>query len=177
MSFSAAPSALTTGQSTTLQWSVSNATTTQIDGGVGNVSSSGQKSVTPAATTTYGLTATNAGGSASARRQLWRSSTAGTRSDSRRPSVGTRNRSVTPTTSSRAARHGQQSPLRCIGLAAREAEFSPVVVQVLRIASRGLVFVASRSGPAMTRTTARATMPIAPTSATGSVQVTPNRNA
>jgi hypothetical protein len=64
--FGATPAVVAAGQATTLSWNVSGATTIQIDNGVGDVSGITSKSVVPAGTTTYRLTATNAGGSVSA---------------------------------------------------------------------------------------------------------------
>jgi peptidoglycan-associated lipoprotein len=60
--FSAEPSTIERGQSSTLKWSVSNATEVTIDHGVGTVQPSGTKSVFPSETTTYSLRATGAGG-------------------------------------------------------------------------------------------------------------------
>jgi len=57
------PTSITSGQSSTLMWSTTNATSVSIDNGVGTVATSGSKSVSPAATTTYTLTATGPGGS------------------------------------------------------------------------------------------------------------------
>jgi hypothetical protein len=57
--FIANPSTITAGQSSTLQWGTSNATTVNISG-LGNVALSGSQSVSPTVTTTYTLTATNA---------------------------------------------------------------------------------------------------------------------
>jgi uncharacterized protein YkwD/single-stranded DNA-binding protein len=65
-SFTATPSAITAGQTATLSWSVSGATTISIDNGVGDVSALTSKAVSPTQTTTYRLTATNSAGSASA---------------------------------------------------------------------------------------------------------------
>ena len=66
-SFTSSSSSISTGGSTNLQWSVSNATTVSIDQNIGTVSaSSGTQSVSPTATTTYTLTATNANGSKTA---------------------------------------------------------------------------------------------------------------
>jgi outer membrane protein OmpA-like peptidoglycan-associated protein len=62
-SFTATPSSINAGQSSTLQWSVQNATSVSISS-LGTVSASGTQSVSPAATTVYTLTATNASGSA-----------------------------------------------------------------------------------------------------------------
>ena len=62
-SFSADPLAITAGQSTTLIWTTSGATSLSIDQGVGTVTGT-SKVVTPMATTTYTLTAANASGSA-----------------------------------------------------------------------------------------------------------------
>ena len=60
-SFSASPASITAGASSTLSWSVSGATSLTINQGVGPQSSltTGSVSVTPSATTTYTLTATN----------------------------------------------------------------------------------------------------------------------
>jgi uncharacterized protein YkwD/chitodextrinase len=63
-SFTASSPSITAGQSTTLLWTVSGASTVNIDNGVGDVSNTTFKSVTPAQTTTYTLTATNSGGTA-----------------------------------------------------------------------------------------------------------------
>ena len=60
--FSAEPSSIERGQSSTLKWSVSNANQITIDNGVGTVQATGTKSVFPNETTTYRLTATGPGG-------------------------------------------------------------------------------------------------------------------
>jgi PKD repeat protein len=60
--FSAAPTSITAGQSSTLTWTSSNATSISIDNGVGSQSLNGSVGVTPASTTTYTLTATGPGG-------------------------------------------------------------------------------------------------------------------
>jgi RHS repeat-associated protein len=63
-SFSANPGTVNSGQSSTLSWSITNATSASIDQGVGSVNSAGGSiDVSPATTTTYTLTATNAMGS------------------------------------------------------------------------------------------------------------------
>jgi hypothetical protein len=64
-SFAASPSSITAGQSSTLSWSVSNATSVTIDQGIGGVTGT-SKVVTPATTTTYTLTAGNASGTVAA---------------------------------------------------------------------------------------------------------------
>lgn len=64
--FTAVPASISAGSSTTLYWSITGATTTTINQGVGDVSLVTFKSVTPSATTTYTLTAKNAGGSTTA---------------------------------------------------------------------------------------------------------------
>ncbi len=66
LSLSASPSAIQTGQSTTLSWNSSNATSVTIDNGVGTVEASGTRSVTPSASTTYVARATGPGGNATA---------------------------------------------------------------------------------------------------------------
>ncbi len=58
-SLSASPASITTGQSTMLSWSTANATQVTIDNGIGVVPASGTASVSPSATTTYTLTASN----------------------------------------------------------------------------------------------------------------------
>ncbi|HEY6389942.1 MAG TPA: OmpA family protein, partial [Bryobacteraceae bacterium] len=62
-SFTAEPSTIERGQSSTLSWSISNATDMSIDHGVGAVQSRAQRQVFPSATTTYTLTANGPGGS------------------------------------------------------------------------------------------------------------------
>ncbi|KAA6465088.1 hypothetical protein DYQ86_03815 [Acidobacteria bacterium AB60] len=62
---SSAPS-ITAGESATLTWTASNATTLSIDNGVGTVNGTSTK-VKPTATTTYTLTASNSGGTVSAK--------------------------------------------------------------------------------------------------------------
>ena len=64
--FSVAPTSIASGQSATLSWSTTNATTVAINQGIGTVAASGTRSVSPTATTTYTLTATNAAGSTTA---------------------------------------------------------------------------------------------------------------
>jgi hypothetical protein len=64
-SFAANPTTINAGQSSTLTWATQNATTVTITS-LGNVMLSGNQSVTPASTTTYTLTATNAAGSVTA---------------------------------------------------------------------------------------------------------------
>ena len=63
LDFSASPSTINQGESSTLAWDVSKAGTVTITPGVGTVASSGSTSVSPGVTTTYTLTATNSSGS------------------------------------------------------------------------------------------------------------------
>jgi len=60
--FTASPTEIYTGGSSLLSWNVSNATSVNIDHGVGTVGSSGSTLVLPATSTTYTLTATNTAG-------------------------------------------------------------------------------------------------------------------
>jgi hypothetical protein len=60
--FVPAPSSIAAGTSTTLRWSVDGADSVRIDPGVGAVQSAGSMTVSPSATTTYTLTASNASG-------------------------------------------------------------------------------------------------------------------
>lgn len=62
---SASPSAVTAGDQVTLTWNTTNATGATIDG-IGDVSTSGSKTVTPTASTTYHLVAKGNGGTADA---------------------------------------------------------------------------------------------------------------
>jgi hypothetical protein len=59
-SFTASPTTIDAGGSSTLSWSVTGAASLSIDNGVGDVTGSSSVTVSPAATTTYTLTATNA---------------------------------------------------------------------------------------------------------------------
>jgi hypothetical protein len=65
-SFTASALTITAGDSVTLSWNVSDATTMLIDQGVGTVAPIGSVAVTPATTTTYKLTATGGGSTATA---------------------------------------------------------------------------------------------------------------
>jgi len=64
--FSANPTTIAQGGSSTLSWSATNATSVSISNGIGPVAASGSLAVQPAATTTYTLTASGPGGSATA---------------------------------------------------------------------------------------------------------------
>ncbi len=66
VSLTAVPSTIESGQSVTLSWSSENATSLDLQPGVGAVQSSGSTSVSPSQSTTYTLTATGPGGTASA---------------------------------------------------------------------------------------------------------------
>jgi chitodextrinase len=59
----ASPSSLTSGSSSTLTWSTTNATSVSINQSIGTVATSGSRTVNPTVTTTYTLTATGLGGS------------------------------------------------------------------------------------------------------------------
>jgi len=62
----ASPDTIDKGQSTTLTWQTTNATTVTIDNGVGTVQPSGSQQVTPTDSTTYTLTAKGEGGTQTA---------------------------------------------------------------------------------------------------------------
>lgn len=62
---SASPAAVTAGDQVTLTWNTTNATSASIDG-IGTVSTSGSKTVTPSTSTTYHLLAQGNGGKADA---------------------------------------------------------------------------------------------------------------
>src|SRR5580698_4604042 len=61
-SFTAEPTTVEAGQSSTLRWSITGATDMSIDHGVGAVQSTGQRQVFPRATTSYLLTVRGPGG-------------------------------------------------------------------------------------------------------------------
>ena len=61
-SFGASPPSIAPGESSTLSWSVTGATTVSIDQGIGNVALVGSRMVMPAVTTVYTLTAFNTAG-------------------------------------------------------------------------------------------------------------------
>jgi prepilin-type N-terminal cleavage/methylation domain-containing protein len=60
--FSASPTSISTGQSSTLTWSVTNANSISVDNGIGGVSATGSATVSPTTTTTYTITASYNGG-------------------------------------------------------------------------------------------------------------------
>ena len=65
VAFSATPTEITEGDSATLIWNVTNATSIQIDQNVGTgLAAAGTTSVSPASSTTYTLTVSNSAGSA-----------------------------------------------------------------------------------------------------------------
>lgn len=66
MSFKVNPAAVKAGESTNLSWEVNKATSVSIDQGIGTVSASGTRPVSPKADTTYTITATNSAGSVTA---------------------------------------------------------------------------------------------------------------
>lgn len=63
-SFTAEPSAIVRGESSTLRWEVENASEVTIDQGIGTVPARGNRQVFPTDSTTYRLTARSAGGDA-----------------------------------------------------------------------------------------------------------------
>ncbi len=62
ISFNAAPATIAEGETATLSWEVTGADTVSIDNGIGTVSATGTRGVSPTQTTTYTLTATGAEG-------------------------------------------------------------------------------------------------------------------
>src|SRR5580700_3524708 len=65
-SFTAEPSSIDRGQSSTLSWSVTDAASISIDNGIGTVQANASRRVFPGASTTYTLTATGPGGTKTA---------------------------------------------------------------------------------------------------------------
>lgn len=70
VSFAPNPATIDFGQSSSLQWVVQNATTVTIDNSIGTVGLTGSHSISPAASTTYTITATNAVGTVTAQTTL-----------------------------------------------------------------------------------------------------------
>jgi hypothetical protein len=70
VSFAPNPATIDFGQSSSLQWVVQNATTVTIDNSIGIVGLTGSHSISPAATTLYTITASNANGTVSAQTTL-----------------------------------------------------------------------------------------------------------
>lgn len=64
--FAAEPDSINSGQPSQLRWSVTDATSVEIDNSIGTISPSGRRAVFPTATTTYTLTATSSGGTTTA---------------------------------------------------------------------------------------------------------------
>ncbi len=62
VSLTASPGSIQRGGSATLRWSSTNAASARIDQGIGNVATSGSRTVSPTATTTYRITVTSADG-------------------------------------------------------------------------------------------------------------------
>ena len=87
INFAANPATINSGQSSTLTWTTSNATSVSIDNGIGAVATSGTHSVSPAQTTTYTLTATGADGTTSAQASVTVSATTTCSPGSTVPSV------------------------------------------------------------------------------------------
>src|SRR5258708_7483187 len=76
-SFSTSPTTISSGQSATLSWTTTGATSASITN-IGSVSTSGFQSVSPTTTTTYTLTATNSAGSVTQSLTVTVSTTTGT---------------------------------------------------------------------------------------------------
>ena len=70
VNFSASPSSIEKGESSTLTWSTTGATNVTIEPGIGDVSTGGNRSVSPNATTTYTLAAKGEGGITTATAQI-----------------------------------------------------------------------------------------------------------
>lgn len=62
ITFTTTPMQINSGQTSTLIWNVSGATSISINQGIGSVPATGTRNITPSSTTTYILTATNASG-------------------------------------------------------------------------------------------------------------------
>src|SRR5215469_6497174 len=70
VALSASPSSVQAGQTVTLTWSSTNATSITLEPSVGRVAAQGSTTVKPSQSTTYTVTATGPGGSAHANTQV-----------------------------------------------------------------------------------------------------------
>ena len=70
ISLNVSPAAIETGKSATLAWNSANAASVSIDNGIGTVESSGSRSISPSASTTYKARATNRTGEAVAEARI-----------------------------------------------------------------------------------------------------------
>ncbi len=66
VTFSASPESIPLGQSSTLSWTTTNATSASINQGIGTVALNGTRAVTPTSTKTYTITVKGAGGTVTA---------------------------------------------------------------------------------------------------------------
>jgi peptidoglycan-associated lipoprotein len=87
ISLTASPTAIEMGKSTKLSWDASNATGINIDNGIGTVETSGNRTISPKASTTYKATATGPGGSATAEIRVTVTPPIATVPDDKRPKV------------------------------------------------------------------------------------------
>lgn len=69
-SFNASPASISAGESSSLSWTVSGATSVSIDQGIGNVALTGSRDVSPASTIVYTLTASGSAGGVTATTQV-----------------------------------------------------------------------------------------------------------
>ena len=86
--FTASPAVITAGESTTLAWSVTGATTVAIDEAIGNVALTGTTAVSPAITTRYTLTASKDGLSVTATTHVVVSGTSANGAENGEPPTG-----------------------------------------------------------------------------------------
>src|SRR5438270_41576 len=83
----ASPALIQKGESATLTWSSTNATSVSLSPGVGNVTAEGSTRVTPSEATTYTITATGPGGTADATARVSISAPAPSAPAAREPSI------------------------------------------------------------------------------------------
>ena len=89
VAFTASPTAITAGQTATLLWNVTSATSVQIDQGIGSgLAAAGTISVVPSTTTIYTLTASNSAGSIASSVTVSVTSSSETSTPSATPSPG-----------------------------------------------------------------------------------------
>lgn len=112
VTLAASSSSITAGQSSTLTWSSTNATSCTASGAwSGSQATSGSKSVAPAATSTYTLTCTGAGGSATANATVTVSTGGGTLNFQATFNSGT----IAPFNQWACAGHNPTSPIETLG--------------------------------------------------------------
>lgn len=146
-SFDANPDTISAGNRAQLSWEVNGATTVSIDNGVGSVALKGTRTVVPASTTNYLLTATNQYGTTNASAQVLVSGSSGG-TPAGMPSI------TSFTASPDTISAGGSSTLTWNVVNATSVSISPMIGNVDPVAGSGVVTVGSTTNFVMTATNA-----------------------